>query len=85
MLPRVGLGLGVTNRSNMFATIDNSVVLPSYTRADAAVFFSLTEKIRLQANVENLLDRKYFVNADSNTNISPGSPRAIRVGLVVRF
>ena len=85
VLPRVGAGLGVTNRSNMFATIDNSVVLPSYTRADAALFFSLSEKIRLQANVENLFDRKYFVNADSNTNISPGSPRAIRVGLVATF
>ncbi len=85
VFPRVGAGLGVTNRSNMFATIDNSVVLPSYTRADAAVFFSLTEKVRLQANVENLFDRRYFVNADSNTNISPGSPRAIRVGMVVRF
>ncbi|MCX6602806.1 MAG: TonB-dependent siderophore receptor [Acidobacteria bacterium] len=85
LLPRLGAGLGVTNRSNMFATIDNSVVIPSYTRVDAAVFFPLTEKVRLQANVENLLDRRYYLNADSNTNISPGSPRAIRVGLAARF
>jgi catecholate siderophore receptor len=69
----------------MFATIDNTVKLPSYTRADVAVFFSITERIRLQGNVENLFDRKYFVNADSNTNISPGHPRAIRVGLTARF
>ena len=85
ILPRLGAGLGIVNRSDMFAAIDNTVVVPSYTRADAAVFFSLTERIRLQANVENLLDRKYYANADNNTNISPGFPRAIRVGLTARF
>jgi catecholate siderophore receptor len=69
----------------MFATIDDTVTLPGYTRADVAVFFSITERIRLQVNVENLFDKKYFVNADSNTNISPGYPRAIRVGLTARF
>jgi catecholate siderophore receptor len=85
VLRRLGAGLGILNRSDMFATIDNTVVLPSYVRADAAVYFSLTEKIRLQANIENLFDRKYYTNADSNTNISPGFPRAARVGLVARF
>ncbi len=85
ILPRLGAGIGILNRSNMFAAIDNSVILPSYTRADAAVFFSLTERLRLQANVENLFDRKYYVNADNNNNISPGYPRTIRVALVARF
>ena len=69
----------------MFAAIDDSVRLPGYTRLDAAVFVRLTERLRFQANVENLTDRRYYVNADSNTNISPGSPRALRVGLIARF
>jgi catecholate siderophore receptor len=50
-----------------------------------AVFVPLTPAPRLQANVENLGDRRYYVNADSNTNISPGSPRALRVALTTRF
>ena len=83
--PRLGAGLGVLSRANMFAAIDNVVTLPSYTRADAAIFYSLTEKMRLQANVENLFNRRYFINADTNTNISPGFPRAARVALIVRF
>lgn len=82
---KLGVGLGLVNRSDMFAAIDNTVVLPSYTRADAAVFYSFNERWRLQANVENLLDKKYFLNADNNTNITPGSPRAVRVGLIARF
>ena len=69
----------------MFAAVDNTVTLPGYTRVDGAVYYSLTEKIRLQINVENLLNKAYYINADSNTNISPGSPRAVRAGLIARF
>jgi len=83
--PRLGAGVGVVNRGDMFAAIDNTVVLPGFTRADAAVFFNISEKLRFQANVENLFDRKYTLNADNNNNISPGSPRAVRVGLTARF
>ncbi len=83
--PRVAGGFGVIYRSDMFAAIDNTVMLPGYTRADAAVFVSLTRQLRLQANVENLFDKRYYVNADSNTNISPGFPRMVRVSLTAAF
>ncbi len=85
VIPRLGLGLGIIRRSDMFAAVDNTVVLPGYTRADAAVFFSITERWRLQTNVQNLFDRKYYLNADGNNNISPGSPRGVRVALIARF
>ena len=85
ILPKWGAGFGILNRSDMFAAIDNTVRLPAYTRVDAAMYYSLTERVRLQGNVENLFDRKYYVNADSNTNISPGFARAVRVGLIARF
>jgi catecholate siderophore receptor len=81
----LGAGLGIIHRSDMYAAVDNTVTLPSYTRVDAAIFFPLTENMRFQANVENIFDKKYYVNADSNTNISPGSPRAVRLGLTARF
>lgn len=82
---RLGAGIGIIHRSDMFAAVDNTVTLPGYTRLDTAVFYSFNEHWRLQANFENLFNRKYYVNADSNTNISPGSPRAARVGLTARF
>ena len=84
-LSRWEAGLGLIQRTKMFAAIDNTVTLPGYVRADAAVFYSLTERIRLQANIENVLDRTYYIDADSNTNISPGSPRAVRLGMMMRF
>ena len=82
---RLGVGLGVVHRSDMFAAFDNTVVLPGYTRADAAVFFSITERWRLQANIQNLFDTQYYLNADGNNNISPGAPRGARVALIARF
>ena len=33
--PRLGAGLGIVHRWDMFAAIDNTVTLPGYTRADA--------------------------------------------------
>ena len=85
ILPRLSGGLGIIHQADMWAGIDNTVRIPQFTRADAAVYYSLTEKLRIQANVENLTDRKYFATANSNNNITPGFARAVRIGLTVRF
>ena len=82
---KLGVGLGLLNRSEMFAAIDNKVILPGYTRADAAVYYTITENVGVQANLENLLNKRYFINADSNDNISPGSPRRVRISLAWKF
>jgi catecholate siderophore receptor len=82
---RLGVAVGVVHRSDMFATIDNTVTLPRYTEADGAVYFTIRKDLRLQANIENLFNAAYFVNADSNTNISPGLPRTLRIGLTAVF
>jgi catecholate siderophore receptor len=81
----VGLGLGVAHRSDVYAAIDNKVGLPGYTKVDAAVYFRLAEKWKLQAHFDNLLNAKYYLNADGNNNISPGAPRSVKVSLVAAF
>ena len=88
LIRNLSAGLGVIHRSDVFASINRNpvpVVLPGYTRADAAVYYSFNETWRVQGNIENLFNTKYYLNADSNTNISPGSPRAIKIGLTARF
>jgi catecholate siderophore receptor len=85
VLSRLAAGFGVIHRSDMFAAVDNTVTLPGYTRVDAAVFYALTERLRLQANAENLFNTTYYINADGNNNISPGSSRGIRLALTARF
>ena len=83
--PRFAAAVGVIYRSDVFTSTDNTVVLPSWTRVDAAVYYNLTATFRAQMNVENVFDEDYYPNAHSNTNITPGSPRAVRFALTTRF
>jgi catecholate siderophore receptor len=85
VINRVGVGVGIVHRSDMFAAIDDSVVLPGYTRIDAALYVPLSEKWKLQANVENLANTSYYLTADGNNNISPGSRRGVRVSVITRL
>jgi catecholate siderophore receptor len=87
--PSWGAGLGVIYRDKMYAalptlagtTLTAPTELPGYTRVDAAAYWSITEQLRVQLNVENLLDREYVLTAHNNNNISPGSPLAFSIGL----
>ncbi|HKP37309.1 MAG TPA: TonB-dependent siderophore receptor [Pyrinomonadaceae bacterium] len=85
VLPKLGFGLGVIRRSDMFAAIDNKVTLPGYTKIDGSVFVPISERLRFQVHLENVLNQRYYVNADGNNNISPGSPRGVRAGLIIKF
>lgn len=86
-----GFGLGIVNRAEIFAATENlspgavNVTLPSFTRVDGAVYFAMNDRWHAQLNVENLLDKEYFQFANSNTNITPGSPRAARVVVTAQF
>jgi catecholate siderophore receptor len=89
--PSWGVGLGVIYSSDQFVAIENvltpasNVTLPDYTRVDAAIYWTVSPNLRLQANVENVLDEDYFPNAHNNNNISPGSPLAARLSVVTNF
>ncbi len=71
---RLGLGLGVVYQGESFANNGNTAILPSYTRVDGAVFYQLSERYRLQVNVENLFDTDYYPNAHSTHQITVGAP-----------
>jgi catecholate siderophore receptor len=80
-----GVGLGVIYQTEMFAASDNLVTLPGFTRVDAGVYYAPNARLHMQLNVENLLDERYYPNANSNNNITPGSPLAVRAGVTMSF
>ncbi len=82
---RFGLGVGVIHQASSFTSISNAVVLPAYTRIDAAVFVRVAAALDLQVNVENLFDTGYFPTAHNDNNISTGGPRSARLTLRTRF
>ena len=80
-----GLGVGVLHQSEVFASISNTVTLPSFTRVDGALFFELNEHWKAQFNVENIFGEEYYPHAHNDNNISTGSPRAYYVGVTSRY
>jgi catecholate siderophore receptor len=78
-------GVGVIRQTDSYASSDDTVVLPGFTRIDAAVFGRFNKNVRWQINVENLFDQGYIATADGNNNITPGSPRAVRGTVIASF
>lgn len=83
------LGAGLTHQGRMFASFSNLVTLPAFTRADAMAAVRLgtggVASHRLVFNAENLFDVRAYPTAHSDNNISPGSPRTVRVSLRTTF
>lgn len=83
--PAWAAALGVVYRDSIYASSANTVTLPSFTRLDGALFYSVNKNTKVQVNVENLFDKQYYASANSDNNITPGSPRALRVTLNAKF
>ena len=80
-----GLAAGVVYRGAIYPSTDNLVVVPGFTRVDAALYYAWDKHVQLQLNVENLTDKTYYAAAHNNNNITPGSPRAVRLGLHFKY
>ncbi|MFH1869850.1 MAG: TonB-dependent siderophore receptor [Pseudomonadota bacterium] len=79
-------GLGVIHQSEVYASTNNTVKLPAFARADAALYYAFADgKMQLALNVENLFDKKYYPTAHNDNNISPGAPRNARLTVSTRF
>lgn len=78
---RIAVGLGVVHQGDSFASLDNAVVLPAFTRTDAALFVAVTDQLRAQLNVENVTNARYYWTSQGNNNIMPGAPRHLLISL----
>ena len=57
---KLSLGFGMTYQDSFFVREDNNVEVPDFTRVDAAAFYQVNDRVRLQLNIENLFDEEYF-------------------------
>jgi catecholate siderophore receptor len=72
---KLGLGLGAIYQGKSTPKGGSKTVfVPSYTRVDAAAYYQLSENLRLQLNVENLLDEEYYPHAYSKHQFTVGAP-----------
>lgn len=82
---KFGLGVGLTYQDESYINNSNSAVLPSYTRVDASAYYDVSDKLRVQVNVENLADETYFPSSHSTHQASVGTPLNARLTISGRF
>jgi iron complex outermembrane receptor protein len=81
----LGFGLGLVYVDERESAVPNiSFRLPSYVRADAALFFR-RDNWRVAINVNNLFDTEYYENAYGRDNINPGAPINVTASLSYTF
>jgi len=78
------VGGGAVTQGRQFTSFSNAVVLPGFTRVDAAVYFR-TGRYRLAVNSENLFNARFYPTAHNDNNISPGAPRSLQLSLRALF
>lgn len=82
--PDFVVGAGI----NAMSSIESSqgVKGPGYATFDAMMSYQVTERLKLQLNVDNLTNRKYYTRVGSfNTFNIPGKERTAKVNLSYRF
>lgn len=72
-LSGLGFGTGAFFVGNREGDLDNSFKLPSYTRVDAAIYYT-RGNFKAALNLKNVFDIKYFEASTGRTSIAPGAP-----------
>lgn len=84
-LQGLGFGLGLFFVGDRFGDLDNSYVLPSYVRTDAALYYK-RDNWRAALNIRNLFDKTYFIGSEgSRLGVYYGEPLTIIGSFAVEF
>ncbi|MEH2289217.1 TonB-dependent siderophore receptor [Nostoc sp.] len=83
-LQGLGFGLGLYYVGDRQGDFENSVVLPSYFRTDAALYYK-HNNWKAAVNIKNLFDEKYYENAQARSIIYPGAPLTVLGSISVEF
>ena len=84
--PKLGWAVGLMHQGES-AIKDNApdLLLPSYTRVDAAVYYAISDDFKLQLNAENLTDELYFPHSHSTHQVTVGEGRSFTLSLSRSF
>jgi catecholate siderophore receptor len=83
---KLGFGLGAIHQGDSTPKGGSSKgIVPSFTRVDAAAYYKLNDNLRLQVNIENLLDEEYYPHAYSSHQFTVGAPLNATVSISGSF
>lgn len=85
-LKGVGVGAGVQYSGNKLPLYIRDFLLPAYTVADAAIYYSpAASKVQLALNINNVFNKTYWVGAQNYLRLFPGTPRNIMFNVTYRI
>ena len=70
--------MGGSYYSNQAADLPNSFDLPAYALLNANISYAI-DRMRVQLNARNLLDRRYFTGSYNDLYVLPGHPRTFQL------
>jgi iron complex outermembrane recepter protein len=83
-LQGLGFGAGLLFAGDRQGDLDNTFTLPSYVRADAAVYYR-RDRWQAALNFKNLFDTYYFESANGRNGVFPGAPFTVLGTVSVQF
>lgn len=86
---QVGIGIrhdGVTKQGFFTSNAGRPpVFVPAYDVVDARVAYEISDAVKVQLNIRNLLGEKYFLPAVNTYIVNYGEPRAFRLSLSYKY
>lgn len=83
-LAGLGVGMGVKYVGDRKGSASNSAFdMDAYTTVDLLAYYPLTERVRLNLNLNNLFDEEYEERAWGNIWAYPGAPRTLQAGIAI--
>ncbi len=84
--PLAGLGVGMGVKyvgDRKGGATSTAFDMDAYTTVDLLAYYPLTERVRLNLNLNNLFDEEYEERAWGNIWAYPGAPRALQAGIAI--
>ncbi|ACB77828.1 TonB-dependent siderophore receptor [Opitutus terrae] len=90
VLKNLGVSVGLIWQDQRWSAARTSaapdpLLLPSYWRVDAGLFYRMGTHWDLALNLENVLDETYFVNGTTGAALELGAPRSLSLRVGYRF
>ena len=86
-LKGLGVGIGVSYASERLGQVGRRATAasyPDYTLLNAVLYYKVKD-VQLQLNVNNVLNRTYWISGYDNLRNFPGAPRNINASVTYRF
>lgn len=85
-LKDIGVGVGLQHSGSKIPWFTRDFTVPGYTIMDMAVYYNPAKtNMQLALNVNNVLDKTYWIGAQNYLRLFPGAPRNFMITATYNF